>query len=347
MLHADLVQDYRWLPYRMSPQTGQLHFVRAERTDHQAVTFLNDQLLSRGTGQRTARLSDLLPALADAAPGSESRFIFHTSFCCSTLLARALDVPGVSMGLKEPLVLNDLAAAAAAARRTDVVRPLLGPALQLLSRPFAPGEKVVIKPSNVVNPLIGEIIKQTETNAALFLSSPLDDFLRSVAKKGLFGRIWARRQSQHLARLPPAPIAFPDSERWEHSDLQVAALVWMQQRAQFARILAQLPPERGASLENHVLLGDPQAVLSAIARFFSLALSTDQIDHAVAGPAFQQDSKRHNRMHDPHQRRAEHQQLDGLLGDEIRMVVSWAGTVAEHFKLNLKLSHPLLDSSAP
>jgi hypothetical protein len=121
----------------------------------------------------------------------------------------------------------------------------------------------------------------------------------------------------------------------------------MQQRAQFAGVLAQFPPERVASLESHVLLGGPHAALSAIARFFSLALSTDQIDRAVAGPAFQRDSKNHDKVHDPHQRRAEHQRLDGLLGDEIRMVVSWAGTVAEHFKLDLELPRPLLDSSAP
>lgn len=340
MLHTDLARDYRWFPCRMNTQTGQLLFVRAERSDHQAVTFLDDQLLSRGTDQKSAHVKDLLPALA-AAPRGESLFIFHTAFCCSTLLARALDVPGVSMGLKEPLILNDLATAAMAARRTDIVRPLLGPALQLLSRPFGPDEKVIVKPSNVINPLIGEIMRQTG-GTALFLSSSLDDFLRSVARKGLFGRIWARRQSQHLARLPPTAMAFSDNERWAHSDLQVAALVWMQQRAHFAHVLAALPRERAASLQSDVLLENPKISLSALTQLFSLSLSGDQIDGAVAGPAFGRDSKSHDKLHDPHQRKAEHQRLDDLLGDEIRMVLSWARALAEHFRLDLALPHPLL-----
>lgn len=341
MHDADLLaRDYRWFPYRINPSTGQLHVIKAERADHRAVTFLDDQFLSRATEQGSASLTGLAEAIA--TPEAQSHFIFHTAFCCSTLLARALDVPGASMGLKEPLVLNDLAAAAIAARRADIVRPLLGPVLNLLSRPFSANEAVVIKPSNVVNPLIAEIMGQPAAGAALFMSSPLDDFLRSVAKKGLFGRIWARRQMKHIDRLIPGTVTFSEDERWEHSDLQVAALVWMRQRAQFARIIADLPDGRAASLESTVLLADPRAAISALVRLFALNITEEQVEEIVTGPIFQTDSKSHGQAHDPQQRRSSHKQLDDLLGDEIRMVVSWAEKIAEYFKLEIELPKPLV-----
>src|SRR5690242_9723828 len=36
-------------------------------------------------------------------------FILHTSFCCSTLLAKCLDIDGVSITLREPGILMQLA----------------------------------------------------------------------------------------------------------------------------------------------------------------------------------------------------------------------------------------------
>ena len=35
-------------------------------------------------------------------------FIFHSAFCASTMLVRALDVPGSAMGISEPVILNDM-----------------------------------------------------------------------------------------------------------------------------------------------------------------------------------------------------------------------------------------------
>ena len=46
-----------------------------------------------------------------AARGTDApiHFIFHSAFCLSSVLARAFDMPGTSMGLKEPMLFNDLA----------------------------------------------------------------------------------------------------------------------------------------------------------------------------------------------------------------------------------------------
>jgi hypothetical protein len=62
---------------------------------------------------------DALPEDAITPHTAPLHFVFHTAFCCSTLLARALDVPGSSMGLKEPSVLVDFASVWLQRRQTQ------------------------------------------------------------------------------------------------------------------------------------------------------------------------------------------------------------------------------------
>ena len=158
------------------PGSNRVGLVRADRDAHRAVTFLDDQLLQHSSDKKELPLQAFAPAIAQL-PAAPCHFIFHSAFCCSTLLARALDVPGRSMGLKEPLVLNDLAQAALAAGTPAAVRAQLEPILSLLARPFAPGETTVIKPSNVANVLIDQIldVRPTSRPCCCRLTS---DFLR-------------------------------------------------------------------------------------------------------------------------------------------------------------------------
>ena len=45
---------------------------------------------------------------ARAAASGPCHYIFHSAFCCSTLMSRALDVQGVACVLREPRSLYDL-----------------------------------------------------------------------------------------------------------------------------------------------------------------------------------------------------------------------------------------------
>jgi hypothetical protein len=85
-------------------------------------------------------------------------FIFHTAFCCSTLLTRALDIPGVSMGIKEPGVLTHFAYDSALGRQPPGAIAALSVTLDLLSRPLSPGETQIIKPSTPGNHLMPQML---------------------------------------------------------------------------------------------------------------------------------------------------------------------------------------------
>lgn len=338
-----IVEDFRWLPFRFDPITSSISFVLADRAAHRAVTFLDDQLLEQSAERRQTPLT-AVTAAQDRMPGGECHFIFHSAFCCSTLLARAFDVPGKAMSLKEPVILNDMVQAAFAAGRLDVVRDSLGLVLALLGRPFGPGEQVIVKPSNAANPLIGEMLSARTGSKTVFLSSALPDFLRSVAKKGLFGRVWARRQMASFDRLPQLNFAFTQAERWEHSDLQVAALVWLHQRAQFSKLIRELPAERAASLDSADLLAAPEQALAAVSGFLGTGLSPEQVRDIANGPVFASDAKRHDRSFDPGRREAEHQAINDLVGEEIAMVASWGEALAGSAGLAMELPRSLYSS---
>jgi hypothetical protein len=336
-----IVGDYRWFPFRLDTGSNRVTFVRAERDAHRAVTFLDDQLLGHATETKELPLQAIAPAVAEL-PSNDCHFIFHSAFCCSTLLARALDVPGKAMALKEPLVLNDLARAALAAGPSASVRDQLELVLPLLGRPFGPGEKVIVKPSNVANPLIDQIMELRPATKALLMSSELPEFLRSVAMKGLWGRIWARKTMAAMHLLPQLPPRFSDAERWEHSDLQVAALVWLDHRAQFVKLLSRLPADRVTSLDSATLLDAPTRAIGAVGEFFGLGLSPDEVDAIAGGPVFTQDSKRHDEAFDAGRRRDEHAAIEGVLAEEIEMVAKWAQSVADHAGVPMQLPRLLL-----
>jgi hypothetical protein len=336
-----IVGDYRWLPLRFDAASDSVVFVKADRDAHRAATFLDDQLLRQSNDKRQLRLGDIAPAVA-ALPAKDCHFIFHSAFCCSTLLARALDIPGKSMGLKEPLVLNDLVQAAMTQGTPKATRRQLEPTLALLARPFAAGETVIVKPSNIANPLIEEILELRPAAKALLLSSELSDFLRSVAKKGLWGRIWARKTLAGLNRFPKLQSGFGEAERWEHSDLQVAALVWLDHRAQFSNLLSSLPPERIVSMDSADLLDDPARALDAVGDFFGLGLSPDEVTSIARGPVFASNAKRHGENFDAQRRRDEHAAIGGVLAEEIEMVAKWARSVADFAGIPEQLPQPLL-----
>ena len=327
-----IARNARWLPHRLIDGGRLLRFIEADRDAQRAATFLDDASL----GDAYARIDVPVPAIApllDMAP-PRVHFIFHSAFARSTLLARAMDLPGIAMGLKEPIVLNDAADLRGRDRLTAATLDLL---VLLLGRPLAPGETVVIKPSNVVNPLMRSLMQAAPRARALLLYRDLPSYLRSIARKGMFGRIWARKTYLSIKASAPFDAGFSEADLFAQSDLQVAAMGWLVQHAQFAA-LALAMPDRVRLLDAAALASTPRATFTAVTDWFGLPVDELTADAVVRGPAFSEDSKRIGERFGG----GASQSDSPVDATEIEMVTQWAMTVAAHVRLDFEIGPRLI-----
>jgi hypothetical protein len=331
------LSDPEWYAHRFVESQDMFRFIRLPRADHRRVPFLTDGYLGERGPHRDVPASECLAALGKG----KLHFLFHSAFCGSTLLTSALDRAGVAMGLSEPVLLNDVtgfrlrgAQGAAVARTADA-------ALRLLARPYGPGEAVVVKPSNLVNPLAELLLALQDQARAVFLYAPLETFLISVVRKGLPCRLWVRELLEGYLRMGYVDLGFEQGDYFGQSDLQVAAVGWLAQHAHFARLAEKLGPGRIATLDANRMTQDPAAALAAVAGHYGLGLDSAAITEIVAGPVFGQHSKS-GAAFTAADRGAEYAAARAAHGEEIDMVLEWSRRVAETAEVALDPPNPLL-----
>lgn len=325
-----------WYAHRYVESQDVFRFMPLSRADHRRVPFLTDAYL----GER-GPLVDVPASEVLALGKGRLHFLFHSAFCGSTLLTGALDQPGVAMGLSEPVLLNDVtgfrlrgSAPAAVARAADL-------SLRLLARPFSPGEAVVVKPSNLVNPLAELFLALQAEARAVFLYAPLETFLISVVRKGLGCRLWVRELLEGYLRMGYVDLGFEQGDYFRQSDLQVAAVGWLAQHAHFARLAQKLGPGRLATLDADRMALNPTEALAAVAGHYGLDLDGAAIAGIVGGPAFGKHSKS-GAAFTAQDRSAEYAAARAAHGEEIGMVLEWARQVAAAAGLGLDPPAPLL-----
>lgn len=334
----DVMTSAEWLVHRYDPGHDAVHLHFVPRAQHATIPFLTDEYLGDVRQPLVLRRTDAVAAASAPAP---VHFLFHTAYCCSTLLAAAFDHPGVAMGLKEPVLLNDLIGwRHRGAKGPDVAR-VLDDSLRLLARPFAPGEAVVVKPSNIVNPLIPGIMALRPQARALLLHAPLDAYLASIARKGMWGRLWVRDLFGKLLREGMlAPLGIAPDDYLGLTDIQVAAAGWLAQQRQFQDLAGRLGA-RVATLDSETLVARPADSLAALARLFDLPLDATAIDAIVTGPIFARDAK-NGADFAPGQRAQAAQQGLALHGEEVEKVGQWARLMADNAGIALTLPGALL-----
>lgn len=322
---ANLLSNPEWLPAHIRGSSVQ--FVRLARNQREGLTFLSDEYIAPLSPETaSASLAELRGEPAEPAP----HFIFHSAFAASTLLTRALDIPGIAVGLKEPEILNELGEAF---RADSLSGEVLKVVVRLLARPFVADEKVVIKPSNVVNLLAPSLLELSSGSNAIFLHAPLARFLRSTADKGLWGRRWARRLYPLVARDTGLDFGLSAGEQFELTDLQVAALCWLMQHAQ-ATALVEAFPGRVRTLDSEVFLARRAETIAAAAAHFGLRLDDRQSAEIADGPAFATHSKEIGRVFDPEEPLRAKAAVP-IIDEEIAMITQWAKAVGEHAGISL------------
>ena len=328
----DLALDPQWLPHTFDGSGSMLTSVFVPRAQHRELTFLSDEHFQNRFA-KVAHPAAEIAAQAGEAGKAPIHFIFHTAFCCSTLMLRALDIPGRTFGLKEPDVLINLANRFI--RSDDAAnRERLRLALRLLERPFEPGETIIVKPTNFANRLIVPVLETSPGARAVLLYSDVRTLLRSLLKRGMWGRIWGRRLFRSAASWSSLDLGYSDEETFILTDLQALALGWLMQIHHFGEV-AQRMGDRVMLVESDDFLAHPAATLAGVGRLFELDLDESAVADIVNGPAFAKHSKFADREYGQDERTADHSAAESAHYEELEMVVKWVEAVAAHLGVDL------------
>ena len=244
------------------------------------------------------------------------------------------------MGLSEPVILNDIVGI----RRRGEAEPrrigeLTDHALRMLARPWAQGEAVVVKPSNILNPLAAGMLTLRPDARAVLLHAPLETFLGSVARKGMWCRLWVRELLEGYLIDRAVDLGFEAKDYLRQTDLQVAAVGWLAQHALFHGLVARFGG-RIATLDSETLTELPEAVLGPVAQHFGLALNSAAAREIASGPIFRRHSK-FGTDFSPDDRRREQAEANASHGEEIAQVAEWARVVASAAGITMELPNAI------
>jgi hypothetical protein len=329
----EVALDPQWLPHTYDLSGSMLTSVFVPREQRAQLMFLSDEHF-KNEFRKVTHPANAIAADLGKAPQAPVHFIFHTAFCCSTLMARALDIPGQTHSLKEPDVLINLA--------NRLIRSDDGPnrdrlrlVLRLLARPFSPGESIVIKPSNFANRLALPVLESGPDSRAVLLYSDVRSLLRSILKRGMWGRIWGRRLFRSAANWTSLDFGYSDDETFILTDLQALALGWLMQMHHFGQV-AERMGKRAMMVDSADFLADPRRTLLRAAQLFELDIGETTVAEVVNGPTFSRHSKFSDVAYGNDRRVADQSAAESAHHEEIEMVVKWVEAVAAHLQVELR-----------
>ncbi|HXV74141.1 MAG TPA: hypothetical protein VD713_05365, partial [Sphingomonadales bacterium] len=246
--------------YALNWREGVCEFVPASRAALAELPFLDNRTLGQSQKKGALpfeRVAAAVRAKAFSNAAGRCDFIFHTAFCGSTLLARLLDRPGKVLALKEPFALLGLSGLQRAGRGDTAEWAEV--CLALLSRPFTPGERTVVKPSNGANNLAPLLPGRAHAGKALMLFGPLERFLLAVLGGGPARQAFVDALLENALR----DAGRDPAEGKDLPPLTRAALAWGLQMRGFEASAHTTGKDSVASLDGEKLLAEPTAALRA------------------------------------------------------------------------------------
>ena len=256
--------DAHWFPIDLHVPERRFDMAMLEVEALERSTFLDTRLEASVASIEPVpaeRLATLPPSPRPPA------WLFHTSFCGSTLLARAVHLPQYQVALKEPLLLRRLGDARHSGWSID---GLCDTSVRLLSRPWTPGGDVLVKATHAALNIAPDLLRATPDSRAVLLTSTLDDFLVSNIKKT------PETQAKVPALAERALTAGTLHTRLRGQALQppdllcAVALQWAAQRDLLAGLVRDFG-QRVRVLDFATLADDPENVVAACARWWRLA----------------------------------------------------------------------------
>lgn len=327
----ELLSSPNYYPFKMDFDNGLLSFVPMSRATYKSSSFLDGRTQSAGPDRFDIPVADLLTAAANAPPAAHrGHYIFHAAFCCSTLLARYLELIPPCFVLKEPLFLTQMAVVrprAIAAHNEGALEPaewtpLFELCSRLLGRGFVPDDIVAIKVNDICNSLGEMLLARDAATKAVFVTIGLREFLL-VLLKGPERRQWLRGRlvkARKDAAIIPELAAFDPTPM---SDAEGGAFLWALNEALRARLCAMFP-SRVLTLPGEQIAETPTTAVRAVADHFGLPVSQGLPKSVFSDATAARHAKDPSRSYDARSRRKELKALNKQIGAEADQGVDWA-----------------------
>lgn len=325
-MSAPMIEDVRhdpaWLPVHFDATNGELGFVRLSMETMESATFHGRREL------QDAGALVRLPWQAAAPAPTRPRMclLFHTAFCGSTLLSRILqDSPRV-MVIREPSVLLDIAQLTKRIG-TQTVEGVLATTLALLARPWTENGTILLKPTNQVNSLLPEILRNADGKAILLYSS-LPEFIVSNCTKLPQSETFVRWLAQHFLRGSRLQRALRIPWHQPFHFIEACVLAWHAQMEIYADALAADSEDRLRSLDFATLQCDVMSVVPECARWLGLG-ADETFWQARAVTECAHDAKHTDRPWDVTRRTADRDALRTRYRALIDAALAWGKGVVE------------------
>jgi hypothetical protein len=263
---------------------------------------------------------------------SVNRFIFHMSFCGSTLISRVLECPEVAITYKEPQIFLQLAEIKAANAdwysNKEQWRSLMSFVLSQQGKRWSPDEPVVIKPSNWANSMLPQLIESGDASRVLFLSTSPRDFLISVFRGGSERVQFTYAVLKHLLTAFPEftkTVAEVEADKLTTADMfaRLSLIVHAIQCKAFERARSNLSLQDHYQCSYQELLESPVECMQHIAAALDLWFSNSQLNQSISN-SFINHSKVTQRDFNTIEAKKIDQQVLAVYGETFARTFDWA-----------------------
>jgi hypothetical protein len=261
-------------------------------------------------------------------------FIFHTAFCGSTLLSRALNSSPNSIVLKEPRALFRLSEASLRLEASDLM-PHIENVMTEISQPWAEQGKVVIKPTNSCNRIASYLVLPSDK--VIFLYSSLEEFLISCLKKLPESAQQLNWMAKHLVNGSNLADSLGIPENIEFNLIEAAVIAWTTSIEYYSNMVDQNFSDWYQIIQYSELKKNTVEVVQSAGKHFQIP--DEYIDqNEVLNRAFF-DAKSQNKEFDTISTEIMNSQIRDRFKYEIEMGLNWARkSVFPYAKLSTKFN---------
>ena len=275
----EVARDARWLAQALDPSAGMVRLVAMDRDSYRAASFLDDRMMQQPVDAQVVPWPDVAAPVTQDMRG-DARWIFHIGHVGSTLVSRLLGELESVLALREPRLLRDLAMSPPAVREGYI-----GPVPRLMSRTFADEEFACVKATSFVSEIAAELVPSGER--ALFMYATPANYIasilageNSVKELRMLATTRAQRLDRRVSSLGPA-----------RGDADLAAIAWACEMTALETAADEMRDRQIQWADFDSMLGDMEAALTRVARFFGLAADPAQLRAIARGPLMERYSK--------------------------------------------------------